>query len=80
MLAVCPPLPGDLMKRDLTPERLRCTFGGCPAVFEEEDGTITVIGRRVSRDYHGQIDSGEEAVNLSPAFFETLLREALLQE
>lgn len=30
--------------KDVTPKSLRCTFGGCPAIYEQQDGHI-VIGK-----------------------------------
>ncbi|MBX2804747.1 MAG: hypothetical protein KTR19_02145 [Hyphomicrobiales bacterium] len=33
---------------NITPTKLRCSFGGCPAVYETEDGEIVIIGKKAS--------------------------------
>lgn len=30
--------------KNLTPEELRCSYGGCPSIHELEDGRLLIIG------------------------------------
>jgi hypothetical protein len=62
--------------REVTPVRLRCSVGGCPAVFISTDKEVVVIGKKLSPDLEAEladrIADDEFAVKLSIEFFEAL--------
>jgi hypothetical protein len=39
-------LQKTMLKRNLTPQSLRCVIGNCPAVYELEDGQLAIIGKK----------------------------------
>ena len=41
--------------RNLTPNKFRCSFGGCPAVFETENGEIVIVGKKPSSTISEQL-------------------------
>lgn len=61
--------------KQLTPE---CTFGGCPNVFDPEDGTddIFLVGTRVTQFLRAHTGTGEEAIRMP----RKLVLDALLRE
>lgn len=69
------------MAKDITPEHLRCSLGGCPSVHVLDDGRLEITGeyaRVISKD-----DGPDEAVvRIGEEYFSELpevvrLREAL---
>jgi hypothetical protein len=66
------------IKQEITPAHLRCSIGGCPAVFELSDGDLLIIGKVLSPDLLKEIkervSADEFAVKLSPEFFRALLK------
>jgi hypothetical protein len=36
------------MPKNLTPEHLRCTWGGCPSVHRLDDGQLLIVGKMAS--------------------------------
>jgi hypothetical protein len=66
----------SLIKREWTPENLRCWPGYCPAVHELEDGRLLIIGKRTSPQLGAEIASrvgaDEHAVVIDRAFFSEL--------
>jgi hypothetical protein len=67
----------NLVKEEITPSYLRCSYGGCPAVFKLSDGDLLIIGKVPSSDLleeiNGRVSADEFAVKLSPEFFKSLL-------
>jgi len=33
---------------ECTPQYLRCGIGACPCVFRAEDGTLVIVGRKIT--------------------------------
>ena len=64
------------IKEELTPAHLRCSWGGCPAVYSLSDGKLLVIGKKPAEDLAAQIEGkvadDEFAVVLGPEFFQNL--------
>jgi hypothetical protein len=64
------------IEKEITPLPLRCSLGGCPAVFVATDGDIVVIGKKLQTDLQdelaGRIADDEFAVKLSRDFFKGL--------
>lgn len=62
--------------KEITPERLRCAFGTCPAVFLTATGSLVIIGKRLSPEALGSISyrigEGEEAVTIDLTYLEEL--------
>jgi hypothetical protein len=52
--------------KEITPPHLRCGSGTCPAIFEAEDGSLVIIGKRLPKDWLNKIahrvGEGEDAV------------------
>ena len=63
--------------KDITPEHLRCAAGHCPAIFDNGDGTLTIIGK-VLHDIPDmvaqKIGNGETAVVISKDYFTEMPR------
>jgi len=57
---------------ELTPRRLRCSHGGCPAVFAASDGDYVIIGKKVPSDLQEQLQTriadDEFVVKIKPEF------------
>jgi|WetSurMetagenome_2_1015567.scaffolds.fasta_scaffold906389_1 hypothetical protein len=55
--------------RDITPKKLRCTFGACPAVYELDNDTIVIVGAKPSSELgdalKGKISPDEFAIVVS---------------
>jgi hypothetical protein len=45
----------SLTLKNLTPTQFRCSFGGCPAVFEMDDNQIVIIGKKASEAITNQL-------------------------
>lgn len=39
--------------KNITPEKLQCVAGTCPAVYSTEDGRVIVIGKKVDLEEAG---------------------------
>lgn len=69
---------------NVTPQHLRCSFGGCPAVFKSHRNTLVVIGAIAADDFHdelkGKISSSERAIEISPEFFKTVFKDPQIME
>jgi hypothetical protein len=57
--------------KEITPVRMRCMIGACPAIFETADGRHVIIGKIVSADdvhfgetLNGRIGPGEIAIEV----------------
>lgn len=61
---------------NLTPRKLRCRFGACPAVYRLDDGRLAIIGKRAEIDIDTQlkekVGSDEELIVLSEDFFKNV--------
>ncbi len=66
------------IEREKTPFHLRCSLGGCPAVFELSDGNLLIIGKAPSTDLlkqvEGRVAGDELAIKISPEFFKSLFK------
>jgi hypothetical protein len=64
------------LTEEITPHHLRCVPASCPAVYSLSDGNLLIIGAKPSADLleeiKGKIGANEDAVVLSPAFFQNL--------
>jgi hypothetical protein len=64
------------LKEELTPQHLRCVPASCPTIYALSDGDLLIIGATPSADLleeiKGKIGANEDAVVLSPAFFQNL--------
>jgi hypothetical protein len=62
---------------DLTPDHLRCSFGGCPGVYRLNDGDLLIIGKvlppELMSEMEGRVGPDEFAVKISPDYFGSLL-------
>ena len=51
---------------DLTPEKFRCSWGGCPAVFDTINGELLIIGKKPSaslaKEIEGKVGEDEWAI------------------
>jgi hypothetical protein len=69
-------VPSIKVKDEITPSYLRCSYGGCPAVFSLDNGNLLIIGSKPDPELLKQIKNrvaeGEQAVMLSPEFFDQL--------
>jgi hypothetical protein len=67
--------------KNLTPQHLRCEWGGCPSVHELEDGRLHIIGEadgRTHEELRGdgfKIGPGETAVIIDRALLSTIRDE-----
>jgi hypothetical protein len=52
--------------KELTPLHLRCTFGGCPGIYEADDKNFVIIGKELTpeqkREIGERIGEGEYAI------------------
>ena len=66
------------IKEEITPSHLRCSVGGCPAVFTLSDGDLLIIGTALSADLlnqvEGRVSDGELAIKIGPEFFKSLIK------
>jgi hypothetical protein len=62
---------------DVTPERLRCGIGACPAVFRSDQGTFVVIGRKIEasvfRSLSGRVGPDEAVIEIPEGLLIELL-------
>ena len=64
--------------REITPKRLQCGVGLCPALFELDDGRIVVIGkvpsadRPLPREISDKVGEDESAVVIPPEYLKEL--------
>ena len=54
---------------DITPQKMSCGLGACPAIFESEQGSFFLIGRKVdkaevSQDILSRIGIGEVLIEI----------------
>jgi hypothetical protein len=65
-----------IIKKELTPQRLRCSIGACPAVFLIEGGNFLIIGKKISPDLQNEISDkiadDEFAIVIHQDFFEDI--------
>ena len=58
--------------KDITPLDLRCSIGACPAVFEQENGKIIIIAKKLPAELlaliRHRIGEDEDAVVIDPAY------------
>jgi hypothetical protein len=63
---------------EITPAHLRCTFGGCPAVFESNSEELVIIGKKADlalmQKLEGRIADDEYAIVIRREFFENITR------
>ena len=53
--------------RDVTPQRLSCSFGHCPAVYSTEKGTYLVVGSKVNSPENflsGKVEPNETVIEV----------------
>lgn len=55
--------------RNITPEKMLCVVGACPAIYETDRGTIVIIGKRLpQKDVNlllsGKVDTQEEVIEI----------------
>ena len=66
------------VRRDWTPEHLRCWPTHCPAVLELNDGKLLIIGKQTSPELTDEIASrvgaDEHAIVIDREFFAELFR------
>jgi hypothetical protein len=64
------------IKIEITPPNLRCSIGGCKAVFLKEDGRLIIIGKKLSseeaRQLEGRIADDEFAIEIEAEYFAKL--------
>jgi hypothetical protein len=48
--------------RDITPEHLRCSLGGCPAVYEIDQDTVVIVGEAADIDIQKLVGENEAAI------------------
>ena len=55
--------------RDMTPEHMRCAWGACPAVYELDDDTVIIIGKKpedqMIETLRGRVGEDEYAIVVS---------------
>jgi len=56
---------------------VRCGGGGCPAVYETDQGTYLVVGRRLSAEEKAKLsmDAIEDALEVPGELVESLVRK-----
>jgi hypothetical protein len=71
-------LTPELDKRLLTK---RCIVGACPAVYDNKDGTVTIVGKTVApdADLAQRVDEHEQAVSIDMAHIYAAVFQKLLQ-
>jgi hypothetical protein len=66
-----------MIKDEITPPHLRCNMGFCVAVYELKDGNLLVVGKKpadpISQEIASRVGPDEEAVVISPEYFNKLL-------
>jgi hypothetical protein len=66
------------LEENLTPSHLRCSMGGCPAVWKTNDGELIIIGKiapeALTNHLRDQIGPDEFAVKISAEYFQQLLK------
>jgi len=64
--------------REITPKKLRCGVGLCPAIFELDDGKIVIIGKLPISDSEipevilSKVGDGEGIVILPPEYLKDI--------
>jgi hypothetical protein len=62
--------------KEITPVRLRCTLGACPAVFESSHEELVIIGKKadlnIIQELAERIAEDEYAIQIRREFFENL--------
>jgi hypothetical protein len=62
--------------KEITPAHLRCTFGGCPAVFESNPEEVIIVGKKadldIMRKLEGRVAEDEYVVVIRREFLENL--------
>jgi hypothetical protein len=55
--------------RDITPKKMRCAWGSCPAVYELDNDTVLIIGAKPSSELgdalKGKVSPDEFAIVVS---------------
>jgi hypothetical protein len=66
--------------RNITPSHLRCSFGGCPAVFEDGPAHLVIVGTVVTSepDLSGKVGPDECAIRISREMFAGLAANGLM--
>lgn len=59
--------------KELTPKELRCTFGACPAVYEQDDNIVVVVGKRNPTATAELISAGKIAPDEEAVFIDRAL-------
>jgi hypothetical protein len=66
------------LEENLTPSHLRCSIGGCPAVWKVNDGELVIIGKippeALVDQLRDKIAPDEFAVKISLEYFQQLLK------
>lgn len=55
--------------KDITPKALLCGVAACPSIYEREDGSFVIIGKRlkdatIERELHQKIGPDEIAIEV----------------
>jgi hypothetical protein len=65
------------LMKEITPEHLKCFPNCCPSVFVKENGSIVIIGTKLSEEYLLQIKDrvadNEFAIEIAPAYLKNIL-------
>jgi hypothetical protein len=68
-----------MIKRELTPSHLRCTFGYCKAVYELEDDTLLIVGKippdEILAEIKHRIANDEFAISIPKEYFVNLFEK-----
>jgi hypothetical protein len=69
--------PTSLIKKEWTPEKLRCWMGQCPGVLELQDGRLLIIGKKtnsqLTKEIASRVGDDEYAIVIDREFFAELL-------
>ena len=64
------------MLEEITPQHLRCEWGGCVAVYRLEDGKLLIIGKdpapQIAEKIAAKVGPDEKAVVIDPEFLSNL--------
>ena len=65
---------------NVTPHKMACGIGQCPAVYVEDDGRhLIIIGKRVEiEDIASNIGTGEAAIRIDKALLVNIVGELML--
>jgi hypothetical protein len=66
--------------KEITPKKLRCAVGPCPAVYASDRGTLVIVGKKVPKNdlsklLPGKVASDEEGIELPKDFFPGLITD-----